>query len=1543
MAALTIACPKCGHGVRLGEPTENTAVCPACGSALDRQGAVVVVQPVSDGKAPTDPSVTPAQSNSAVELARTTPSPQEPGATLQMLIQPTTLALPAVAGYEIVGQLGHGGMGVVYKARQTALKRFVALKMILAGPHAAPALIERFRTEAEAVARFQHPNIVQIYEVGAHQGLPFCALEFVDGGNLGQRIATGPLEGDEAARIAEPLARAIHYAHQHKVIHRDLKPANVLLTADGEPKVTDFGLAKQLDTDSGITQSGQVLGTPSYMAPEQAYGRHDQVGPLTDVYSLGAILYEMLTGRPPFRGETMMATLEQVCLQDPVPPSKLQPKVPRDLETICLKCLAKNAGSRYRSALALAQDLERFRAGEPILARPESSLARLWRKARRSRTAILSSVALVLSIVIAILVARSLHQERRLGNLHQRLQAELNQEQWTAEHADAIEATLAELALVAPQQVEGYRTAFREQYRKTLLNTLSKPRLEAEDIRFVKTALEDFERRFPDAAQDLREQLRQRQGEWTQLFRLEMPFRGWNELFPNTRVKVNGDELTALPAAANAVANPDVMTTVPCIGNAEMEAVFAAPAAAAPQLGILLHTTEGFSGWVRALAFSQDGRLLATGSSDGTVRLWEVPRGREIHVFKPKMPVNGVAITPDRKVLAASGKNIQVWEIATGRLVQEVSAHPAGISSLALAPDGQRVVSGGADGKIKLWDPATWNDPTELTGHTASVNWLAFERDGRALASASNDKTAQVWNLERREATVTVSHAEPVSWVALSADGRKLASATNHETRLWEVKSGKETPRLDLRHGSPLAFAPDGQTLVTGNVTINLAKPATRDFLANQFMVTSAACFTPDGQQIVTAHRDGTVRFWDATTRKPRSVYGRQSYEFLVSATSARLGAPTSDKQALTLADRQKAGEPVFLQIRRNGACLREEAVRLPTGSLKLKARREGERLQLQLEPYPALVFLDNFALSSEAGYYGLYWPAGVPVERVQAWRQLLTAHSRLEQGDQLYAGGQLTEALAAYEQQVKETNVAAASQEARFKTAVCLLGLGRPEEAGTILERLAGESGDRWPPAAACRLWLLRLQQGRFDDADLVFTSLSTRFRLEDLISLFPDEDRRAIMSYYHHMWDGAQLLYSPKMTTRLEFAVKVGDYLNIEPGQRSSMLSTLSRAYQLAGKPDRALEVARTAMKRCEDLPPSQRLHAAGQMIGDYIWLLRLQGQTDEAAREIEKWMYVSPGVETDSAPLLSGLLLERAAIHISKNKRLAAEQDLARCFELLSRQSFGAVHHYYLHVAVYMMHGFLLEDRGDHAGALAAWRKASLQAWAKDRPEDWQNFRDHPTRAAIVVDWACRSLTNDVSDADADKIIAQMMETFGESRQIRQAEMQQYLKAIPFSPAAIRTAWQTPRGRDYARKAAFHQLNMREVVRIPPFLLAAAAMRVDAFGDKMTDAEEALAWKLVEDTYELYATGKISKTKFLQLALTWKGTTNFLGWGSVGPTLPPAMRGPLAYALGHRFLRLERPKDAEMFFRTALNDAPANSPLKSLAQAQLDRLKK
>jgi tetratricopeptide (TPR) repeat protein/tRNA A-37 threonylcarbamoyl transferase component Bud32/Tol biopolymer transport system component len=395
--------------------------------------------------------------------ARTTPAaaPAQPGQTPE---------LPALPGYEVLAVLGHGGMGVVYKARHLALNRVTAVKMILSGAHADREEAARFRLEAKAVAGLDHPHIVQIYEIGEHDGRSYFALEFCAGGSLDRKLAGAPLPPREAAALVETLARAMQAAHQRGIVHRDLKPANVLLKEDGTPKISDFGLAKRLDEDEGRTRPNAVMGTPSYMAPEQAAGRSREIGPPADVYALGAILYELLTGRPPFRAATVLETLELVRTQEPAAPRRLQPGTPRDLETICLKCLHKEPGRRYASAQELAEDLERFRNGEPIRARRVGRLERALKWTRRNQALTAFLVALLLLFVGGSAAGLWYQAERASQTTERTLRREyLNKEVRAAldeasSRRSALQATLQDPRRVHDllSDIDGWQTQLQE-------------------------------------------------------------------------------------------------------------------------------------------------------------------------------------------------------------------------------------------------------------------------------------------------------------------------------------------------------------------------------------------------------------------------------------------------------------------------------------------------------------------------------------------------------------------------------------------------------------------------------------------------------------------------------------------------------------------------------------------------------------------------------------------------------------------------------------------------------------------------------------------------------------------------------------------------------------------------------------------------------------------------------------------------------------------------------------------------------------------------
>jgi hypothetical protein len=542
-------------------------------------------------------------------------------------------------------------MGIVYKARQRDLRRLEAVKTIKDDALAGSKEKALFRQEAEAVARLQHPYIVQIYEFHEHEGRPYIAMEFAAGGSLDTRLGDGPLPPRDAAELVEKLARAIHYAHEQNIIHRDLKPANVLLAADGTPKITDFGLAKHLENRGSLIESGALVGTPPYMAPEQALGKTQEVGRATDVYALGAVLYQCLTGRPPFQAATMLDTLQQVITLEPVSPRRLNAAVARDLETICLKCLAKVPGERYASAAALAKELRAFLDGRPIQARPVGPLAHGLKWARRQ-----PAVAALLGAVVGTAL----------------MGTGLVTWQWRT----AVAARDAEHAQL--------RRAERLQVHLSL--NLGQTLCEKGDIGqgmlSQADALQIALRVEPEVGPAIRANL----GAWRQ------------ELHPLR-------ELLPHPVPVGTIAlSPDGATILTVGGKVARLWRTAMRGQITPPLE-LEHPHE-----IATVAFSpNDGRLVLTVCDDGTARLWDAVQGSLVRLLGEKNagPVEVTAFAPDGRMVATghSDGKVLLWETDSGKLLHMAgSAHVGPVLALAFSPLGKMLLTGGADRAIRSWD-----------------------------------------------------------------------------------------------------------------------------------------------------------------------------------------------------------------------------------------------------------------------------------------------------------------------------------------------------------------------------------------------------------------------------------------------------------------------------------------------------------------------------------------------------------------------------------------------------------------------------------------------------------------------------------------------------------------------------------------------------------------------------------------------------------------------------------------------------------------------
>jgi WD40 repeat protein len=684
-------------------------------------------------------------------------------------------------------------MGIVFKARQLGVKRVVALKMLAAGAAAGHDFIHRFHNEAAAAARLDHPNIVPVYEFGEHEGTHFLAMQFMEGGTLQARIAKARPSPLEAAQWLLATAQGVDHAHKRGVLHRDLKPGNVLLDADGVPRVADFGLARITEADNSLTVSQAVLGTAAYLAPEIAAGGAGRATTASDIYGLGAILYETLTGRPPFVADSFPALLRQQAEEAPISPRSLNPVVPRDLETICLMCLEKEPASRYLSAQELSEDLARFIAGEPIRARPIHQIEQAWRwRRRKPALAALGLTTLALLLVLALgapITAYRIERERRHAELQGYISdMDLAQEDWQDGNLTQARSLLRRYLPASKKDAD--LRGFEWRYLWNLCRNQSS-RTFANFDGTVYFAWMPGQCAVAAANGHVVRRIDLKSGVETEL------------------VRDSDDMIRSLafcPGATNLLAT-GVEAAVVKLWDLSS--------------GKIVAKYSGHLGPVTSLAFSQDGQRLASAADFGfQVMLSDVRGGTNLWIRKTEVPAQVVLFTPDGQQLVSGGSvesgNIQVWDVQ-GNATAFPTEHSGWVYRLSFSPDGHFLASGSSDSTTILWDfkarkslhqfhgtgPAafspngrllatggstfhTWDVATareieRFSGHEADLTCLDFSPDGQQLVSSSYDGTLKVWSLGAKPIVETLrGHSNWIAGVTFSPDGRRLASVNHH-------------------------------------------------------------------------------------------------------------------------------------------------------------------------------------------------------------------------------------------------------------------------------------------------------------------------------------------------------------------------------------------------------------------------------------------------------------------------------------------------------------------------------------------------------------------------------------------------------------------------------------------------------------------------------------------------------------------------------------------------------------------------------------------
>jgi len=1441
-----------------------------------------------------------------------------------------TSKLPKIADYEIIDVIAAGGMGKVYKGRDTRLDRLAAVKVPHPQLSSDPESLARFLREARSAASLRHPNICAIYRVADADARPFIAMEYIEGTTLKDLADTGELSPRESLQLVSKVAEAVEFAHQRQIVHRDIKPGNILIDGEtGEPILTDFGLAKQLDDlDVAMTQTGQIMGTPAYMAPEQASGEQDKIGPPVDTYAVGAVLYHLLCGRPPFVGG-LSEILASLASEEPVPPRKRLPSIHRDIDTICMKALAKSPLDRYESCQALADDIDRFLAGEAIVAKPEGVLRKSTRWLKR-RAALATSLTIAAAVLILGLwlwkvgseSQRSATQQRAINTLSTDIDASFDRVDWTPEKVAEVEAKIDELETLQTDEAKTRRTRLVQSVNRAIYSTLANPRLATEDgttLSELSAWLAVQDKALGDAAEAA----------------IQSRLADWNHVVAETAAQTSESTVPQLVAF-----NAPTFSRFNATFN---------DLRANQTVGLVLNHT-GHSTRIDRLEISPDQSMLASHAEGDNIALWDLKKWKlngwiDCADANPQLSFFGNDLL---LVQAPAMKELSIWNISKSpfeklktlaandfaceknRLAvvndSGIQVYTQGLEAnsiddttkylhCAISADSRVLSTINDNGEVAKWsllgEEYSQNEvPTSMPDPTT----LSLSGNGKFLAIANDARVLELWDLEekkviKKETFVALPWtprflSEPVALVIYDGDFGHL----------WRIAGDEVKVNRTDRHitGCPPVIDDGLYALDNSNLQIWTTKGLKDDsewrpHYEFRFLESDASCLAIAGQEYVRGGNNGRIEIRNTQTNFEDSatidIGGERGYrcEILVGPTRegaiCRLLSGTLELARTTISAQQLGSDAITLEI-----------------------LRLGRQITVSLNNEEVMSYEELLAAGTEENSMAAVFSSpGVTVSDIDGFvRRAASDPSGLERGDLLFQNGDFEQAKEFYSEFSLNRRDEFA-QEARYKRAMCLFELSESDQAIETLQTLQAEEGDHWPVLALFQEWLqlsstITPKWRRHKDASaqdmanearvkVLFDVMRAdpRFEQDGKISFLrhvPLQNRVNILEPFYSPLQGYTHVFAhrPNLIEDYERANEIAKLLQVEDGGRQQFQYAI--ACQLKRNRKLALQVLRDLVNKHPQAEYIEALSALQRQDGH----LEIKLINDHLLDDEQK-----------TRPLFITLLLERARIYKAEENWEAAQQDLD---EFLAND----------HAPVkripeaYLMKGAILEHQEKIDEATECYRESVKAYFRSDNvPKLGDNWELREQFYLIALSWA-----GDFTPEEANRLIGNLFDRIGNwdlgSLFSKKIGAQKALIA-----ANMRIYPRSSMGEETCAKIVWGELRMADRVRTPFVEIGSLAAVQAAWSQEATDAEIALIIALINEAFDLYVECPepqpvLNTGHLISGAFAWTGFIGVPGWAAFETQMSdrPEFLAKIAYLLARRYQTIGKPDDAMKLFR-------------------------